>query len=248
MSINNIEIRRYRHRVESRDVDFMKKSTVMALGDYILHTAGEDADLNGFGVRALNAAHNASWVLTRFAYEVYRMPGEHEQLTITTWVSDMSRVMTTRNFEVFDSEGHRIAAAISNWAMIDITTRRPLDLLSLGLSDSMVQRFDAPIASPQRLGAPEEAQSWQHVVKYSDLDFNCHANSMKYLQWVVDTLPFEVIESRRFCRIDINFIHESRYGQHLGIVAANDTSATEYLYEIRNPDTKAICRIAIKMQ
>ncbi len=247
MSINNIEIRRYPHRVESRDVDFMKRSTVMALGDYILHTAGEDADLNGFGVRILNDTHNASWVLTRFAFEIYRMPCEHEQLQITTWVSDISRVMTTRNFEVFDQAGTRIAAAISNWALIDITTRRPLDLLSLGLSDSMVQRFDPPIDSPQRLATPQETLSWKHTVTYSDLDFNCHANSMKYLQWVVDTLPFEMIESRNFRRVDINFIQESRYGQHLDIIAANP-NGNDPIYEIRSDEARAICRIAIKME
>jgi acyl-ACP thioesterase len=247
MSINNKEIRRYRHRVESRDVDFMKKSTVMALGDYILHTAGEDADLNGFGVRTFNDAHNASWVLTRFAFEICRMPGQHEQLCITTWVSDISRVMTTRNFEVFDHSGKKIAAAVSNWAMIDITTRRPLDLLALGLSDSMVQRFDPPAAPPQRLPAPEKAHSWQHTVKYSDLDFNCHANSMKYLQWVVDTLPMETIESKSIRRVDINFIQESRCGQHLHIIAAHP-DGSQLLYEIQNNDPKPICRIAIKLE
>lgn len=247
MSMTNIEIRRYPHRVESRDVDFMKKSTVMALGDYILHTAGEDADLNGFGVRALNDAHNASWVLTRFAFEIYRMPHEHEQLCITTWVSDISRLMTTRNFEVFDSSGHRIAAAVSNWALINITTRRTLDLLALGLSDSMVQPFDSPIEPPQRLSSPEATHILQHTVTYSDLDFNCHANSMKYLQWVVDTLPFEVIESKNFRRIDLNFIQESRFGQLLQIKTSLPTP-TQHLYEIQNQEAKPICRIAIKLE
>ncbi len=245
MSISNSKIRRYPQRVESRDVDFMKRSTVMAFGDYILHTAGEDADLNGFGVRAFNAAYNASWVLTRFAYEIFRMPDEHERLTITTWVSDISRVMTTRNFEVFDGDGKRIAAAVSNWAMIDITTRRPLDLPALGLSGSMVQQFDSPIAPPRRLAAPTESHTWEHTVKYSDIDFNCHANSMKYLQWVVDTIPFDVIETKNFRRVDINFIHESRYGQQLSIAAS---LGDEYLYEIRNDQSTPICRIAIKME
>ena len=59
--------REYTYRIEPRDVDFMKRATLMSLADYILHTAGEDADRNGFGVRDLNL-HNASWVLTRMAW------------------------------------------------------------------------------------------------------------------------------------------------------------------------------------
>ena len=93
--------REYTYRIEPRDVDFMKRATLMSLADYILHTAGEDADRNGFGVRDLNL-HNASWVLTRMALETVRMPEEYEQIRITTWVSDVTRVMTTRNFEVLE--------------------------------------------------------------------------------------------------------------------------------------------------
>ena len=63
--------REYIYRIEPGDADFMKRATLMSLADYILHTAGEDADRGGFGVRDLNL-HNASWVLTRMALEVER--------------------------------------------------------------------------------------------------------------------------------------------------------------------------------
>ena len=58
--------RTYNCRIEPRDVDFMRRASLMALVDYLLHPAGEDADRNGFGVRDLNL-NNASWVLTRLA-------------------------------------------------------------------------------------------------------------------------------------------------------------------------------------
>lgn len=236
------KLREYFHKVESRDVDFMKKATVMALGDYILNTAGDDADANGFGVRELNAKHGSSWVLTRMAMEIGRIPDEHEQLRITTWVSDVTRVMTTRNFEVLGQDGHRIASSVTNWAMINLSSRRPMDLHQLERYDSMTQQVEPPIELPRKLGSPSDPRMSEHRVVYSDVDFNCHANSMKYLQWCVDALPLDVIECMRFRRIDINFIQESRHGELLTIAAGAGG-----LFEIINAVDKAICRIAIEM-
>ncbi len=240
------ELREYRFRVESRDVDFMKRATVMALGDYVLHTAGEDADANGFGVRELNATHNSSWVLTRMAMEVLRMPDEYEELTIQTWVSEVSRVMTTRNFRVFGRGREPIASAVTNWAMINLDTRRPMDLYTLNNYNGMTQAVASPVDMPRRLTVPEEEKRYNHTVVYSDVDFNCHANSMKYLQWVVDTLPLEELSSKRFARIDINFIQESLHGQDLSIISGREEDGQ--LFEIRNAEEKPVCRIAFSLR
>jgi len=241
-----VELREYRFRVESRDVDFMKRATIMALGDYVLHTAGEDADVNGFGVRELNATHNSSWVLTRMAMEILRMPYEYEELTIQTWVSEVSRVMTTRNFRVFGRGREPLASAVTNWAMINLDTRRPMDLHTLASYDSMTQDVPPPIDMPRRLTTPAEEKRYEHTVVYSDVDFNCHANSMKYLQWVVDTLQLEQLSSKRFARVDINFIQESLHGQSLSIISGSEEGGP--LFEIRNAEGKPVCRIALSLR
>lgn len=263
------KLREYEFRVEPRDVDFTKRATITALGDYILHTAGEDADANGFGVAELNAKHNSSWVLSRMAVEVFRMPVEKELLRIQTWVSEVSRAMTTRNFRIYGAERELLAAAVTNWAMINLATRRPMDLTRLDEYRTMVQPAEPPITLPERLGTPDGAQVGTHTVAYSDVDFNCHANSMKYLQWVVDTLPLGLLRSGGFARVDINFIQESLHGQTLSIIADNANAANRagyansasnassadcadtvagdsLLFEIRNADMKPVCRIRLR--
>lgn len=236
--------RTYNYRIEPRDVDFSCHATLKALVDYLLHTAGEDADRNGFGVRDLNL-NNASWVLTRLAVEIDRMPAEYEPIRITTWVSNVTRAMTTRNFDILDERGERIAGAVSNWAMIDLSTRRMLDLHQLPAYDSMTQEFPLPVALPRRLSSPEANETFHHTVAYSDLDFNGHANSTKYLQWVIDTLPLEWLQHRRFLRTDINFLLETRHGEQLTLQA--ERSDNEALYEIRNSRDEAVCRLAFRM-
>lgn len=238
-------LREYEFRVESRDVDFRRQATIMALGDYILHTAGTDADRNGVGVRDLNAGHGSSWVLTRMAMEVRRMPAEHELLRIRTWVSEVTRIMTTRNFHVYDSIGEPLASAVTNWAMINISSRRPMDLSLLDDYQKITQDIPCPIEKPSKLESPGGKHSYGHTVLYSDIDFNCHANSMKYLQWVVDTLPMEMLRKKIFRRVDINFIRESLHGQRLSIITDFPDGN---LYEIRDEESRPVCRISFEME
>lgn len=236
--------REYIYRVEPRDVDFTARASIMTLVDYLLHTAGEDADRNGFGVRHLNE-RNASWVLTRMAVETLRMPLEYEDIKVRTWVSAVTRAMTTRNFEVVDATGEIIACAVTNWAMIDLQQRRMLDLHTLPEYDSMTQSYPAPVALPRKLTALTLGTQYNHRVAYSDLDFNCHTNSVKYVQWAVDTIPADILGVRRVARMDINFLHETRYGEDLIIIASD---AGGYDFEVRNPYGEAACRIAMRLE
>lgn len=234
--------REYNYRIEPRDVDFTKRATLMSLADYILHAAGEDADRNGFGVRELNL-HNASWVLTRMALETRRMPQEYENIRITTWVSAVSRAMTTRNFEVFDREGAPVAFAVTNWAMIDLCERRLLDLHTLPAYGSMVQDYPSPIELPRRLAMPVAERECEHRVVYSDLDFNCHTNSVKYIQWALDALPIDFLERRRFARTDVNFLQETRHGELLHVAGAGMEHCA---FEILNSRREPVCRLAFE--
>ena len=54
------------------------------------------------------------------AVEIDRLPAEYERYTVGTWVGEIGRLMTTRNFIVTDAGGQRIAAASTLWAMIDV--------------------------------------------------------------------------------------------------------------------------------
>ena len=173
------------------------------------------------------------------------MPEEYEQIRITTWVSDVTRAMTTRNFEVLDAEGHIIACAVTNWAMIDLSARRMLDLHTLPAYNSMTQDFSLPASLPRRLPAPQCDRTASHTVAYSDLDFNCHTNSVKYIQWALDTLPIGLFGEKRFARTDINFMQETRHGDQLTIASA---TGDELLFEIRNAAGEPACRMAFRME
>ncbi len=234
-----IEKRRYSYTVLPREVDSSKRATIMTLGDYILHTAGEDADRNGFGVEKLQQS-NMTWVLSRIAIEMKRFPVQHENYTIETWIENVGRLMTTRNFIIRDADGKVIGCASTYWAMIDFTTRQPLDLRkNIEYADAANPEpcpIDKPIKVPTVCGNIVE----RHKVKYSDIDFNCHANSMKYVEWMIDILPFDKLTNKKLSRFDINFIHETRFGEEVDIVLEQVENIDRF--ELKRSDGTAVCR------
>lgn len=237
-----IERGTYAYQVQPREVDLTKKATIFTMGDCFLHAAGEDADRNGFGIRLLHS-NNMAWVLSRMCMEIYRFPDEYEEYRIETWVNEVGRLMTVRNFILKDLKGERIGAAITCWAMIDMQTRLPLDLRTNVRYADAVIADESPIEKPARIARVEGTLGHSHRIRYSDIDFNQHTNSMKYIQLMIDTLPLERITGRRFRRLDINFLHETKYGQTIDIFTEDRDTASRF--EIKTDDTP-VCKAAIE--
>ncbi len=141
----------YRYRIGPRDIDASLSTRIYTMGDLILGAANDDADMLGFGVSDLNLG-NASWVLSRMTVEMRRLPSRHEDIDVYTWVSDYGRLFTTRNMTIADQTGVEIGAAVTLWAMIDLDTRRPLDLSPLSNKATSLVDLEPPIERPHKIG------------------------------------------------------------------------------------------------
>lgn len=230
---------RYYYRVQPRDTDFTLKVSLPALGDYLLQAAGENADRMGFGVRELQG-RGWTWVLSRLSVEMERLPGRYEDFSVETWVEDAGRLTTTRHFVVYDAGNRPIGGACTLWAMIDIGTRAPVDLSAhLAYKDHIDPR-PGRIGRPLKLRGAGGEPVLVHEVRYGDIDFNQHANSMRYLQWMLDTLPLDRFRDFFPARADLNFVHEALYGQRIGVHL--EDAGTVSLLELKRPDGESVCK------
>ena len=231
----------YRYRVESRDVDFTLKASLASLCDYILRAAGDDADRNNFGVRDLNCG-GCSWVLLRMCVEIYRRLEEHEDFSVRTWVSDVNRMMTTRNMIVGDASGETVAAAVTQWAIIDTAKRRAVDVTARADFSYAIVKEPSPVKAPVRIPVIDSQSEQMRKVVYSDIDFNRHVGSVKYIGWFCDMLPEEIIMNKEAARLDINYIHESRFGQELRVGMSDGAQSS---FEVSTADGQPVCRAVI---
>ena len=234
----------YPYRVEPQDVDFTLRATVASLGSAILNTAGIDAYGKGFGVDVLNAA-NHSWVLSRLAMEFDTRPEQYTDYTIATWISDYGRVLSTRNFTLTDAAGRQFGRAVSQWAMIDLRSRTAVDLWWVGDAHAAaIVAEPSPAERPRKIREGHPTRTSEHRVVYSDIDFNRHVNTMRYIEMMLDMLPVELLTLDAPLRLDIHFLHECRFGQTLRIGCEERERAA--LFEISADDGVAAVRAGVE--
>lgn len=210
-------ISNYPYRVEPQEVDFTLRATLASLGSAVLNTAGVDAYGKGFGVDVLNA-DNHSWVLSRMALEIDARPHQYTEYTIGTWISDYGRVVSTRNFTLCDAAGREFGRAVTQWAMIDLAKRTAVDLSWVGREHAeAVVAVPPPTERPRKIRGVSPTLRTEHRVVYSDIDFNRHVNTMRYVEMMLDMLPVELLTREAPVRLDIHFLHECRFGETLTI-------------------------------
>jgi len=226
-------------RVEPQNVDFTLHETLVSLGGNILNVAGVDAQSKGFGVDVLGR-ENLSWVLSRLAMEFDYRPEQYTDYGITTWISDYNRVMSTRNFTLASDDGTVFGRAVSQWCMLDLATRTAVDMTSTAeMHSRWIVDSPSPAERPRKVAAPAgDVLTAVHPVAYSDIDFNRHVNTMRYIELMIDMLPIEVHAEPHRIRMDINFLHEARYGRTLTVACGGADGC--WRFEIRSDDG-AVC-------
>lgn len=232
----------YRFVAEPFHCDFSGKLTMSVLGNHLLNCAGFHAADRGFGIATLNENHY-TWVLSRLAVELENMPCQYEGFSIQTWVENVYRLFTDRNFAILDKKGKTVGYARSVWAMISMETRKPADLLTLhgGSITDYVCDKECPISKPGRIKVTEKAPVSEYQTRYSDIDINGHVNSIKYIEHILDLFPIEFFKEKRIKRFEMAYVAESYYGDILSFYR-EEVGEKEYDIEVKKNGTDVVVR------
>lgn len=232
----------YEFVAEPFHVDFNGQLTMGVLGNHLLNCAGFHANDRGFGMATLNE-ENYTWVLSRLAIELEDMPYQYEKFSIQTWVENVYRLFTDRNFALINKDGKTIGYARSVWAMINLNTRKPADLLSMhggNIVDYICDK-DCPIDKPSRIKVDSQEPVVSLTAKYSDIDINGHVNSIRYIEHILDLFPIEFYKAMRIKRFEIAYVAESYYGDELKLYK-EEVGPCEYNIEVKKNGTDVVCR------
>lgn len=235
----------YPFTIQPENVDFTLRASVASIISYMLNVAGTDAHRKGFGVEALQG-HSFTWVLSRLAVDINTQPRQYTDIEIDTWVNEFNRLSSTRNFKMRVGEDV-VAAGVSQWCMLNMETRQAVDMTLLkDVYERAMVAEPSPIAAPARLRDIESQASVSRPVVYSDIDFNRHMNTMRYIDLIFDNVPLELIEQNNGLRIDLNFIAEARYGEVVTIGWVNEGNI--WSFEISASTEKVLCRAKIEFK
>ena len=232
----------YSFLIQPQTVDFSLKVTISGLTDLLMNAAGLHADEFGFGTRKLGDEGNA-WVLLRSVIEIQQFPLQFEMIHIETWIEDIGRVNTHRNFIIRNDDQKVIGYAIFNWAMIDYNTRKMKDLLSLNNILHVATGETVPVEKPVKLEGVDGNPVDIFRVKYSHIDFNQHVNTMRYVEWVSNIFSLDHYKQFTISKFEMNFMSEILFDEEVSLYVKR-SGDQRYNVEIKN-NGKTSCRAGI---
>ena len=217
--MNNLpKIGKYNFVAEPFHCDFTKHLFIGHLGNNLLNAADFHSNDRGYGVNYLNSV-NKTWVLSRLSVELDKIPAIYEDFVVETWIDSVMRYFTNRNFKITNKDGYVYGYGKSIWAMIDTTTRQPVDILKTSnetISEYLETDYANPIKKSSRVKLDDDLKLQQSILTtYSDIDINGHVNSIKYIEHILDLFPIEYYKKYRIKRFDIAYIMESHNNDKL---------------------------------
>lgn len=225
--MNNLpKIGKYNFVAEPFHCDFTKHLFIGHLGNNLLNAADFHSNDRGYGVNYLNSV-NKTWVLSRLSVELDKIPAIYEDFVVETWIDSVMRYFTNRNFKITDKDGYVYEYGKSIWAMIDTTTRQPVDILKTSnetISEYLEADYANPIKKSSRVKLDDDLKLQQSILTtYSDIDINGHVNSIKYIEHILDLFPIEYYKKYRIKKFDIAYIMESHNNDKLNFYTNIDS-------------------------
>lgn len=198
-----------------------KEMPLPLLVSRLIEVATEHANIWGVGYAKL-VEDNQAWVLSRVTIEMTDYPHVNESYTIQTWVEGYNRYFSQRNFEILDLKGNTLGYARTIWLVIDMTAREMVDISSLSYVISNIYDKDCPIEPQSRLRPVENARVNAHTFQYTDTDINCHVNSVRYVESLLNQWNIAHYEAFRVKRFEIAYVKECLGGQTYDVAVNED--------------------------
>ena len=237
------------YTVHSYNVDFVRQLSIVSLFNFLQESAWRHASNNAFGFNDL-IEQGCFWALTRVKLIIKRYPVWGDDLRIETWSKEPDALIAYRDFEVFDGMDEAFIKATSAWLVVDIKSRRPQRMATFkDRFPHLYTRYaikEHPAKLPVLSG--ENIFSRNDAIYMSDIDMNGHVNNANYIRWVIDTFPFSYIEAHELAEVEVDFMHESKAGEHY-IVNINKVNNLDYLCNIvRVEDRYELARVGLKFR
>lgn len=209
-------------KIRAYDIDSQKRVTIPALMKCMHEAAMSNSIHLKVSVWDLEP-HSISWVLMRKKLTIHRYPLFGEQIQVQTYPAGFEKFFTYRDYQVHDAQGVLIAEAATTWLLMDTATRKMARIPDFIANMEMPDRATCLPRLPLKLAKFGKATlEKQFRVGWHELDFNMHLNNLYYLQWILETLPDEVLQNKRLKDINILYKLECKWKEEI-------VAETEYI-------------------
>lgn len=188
--------------------DFTKegKVSLFAILKILENTGNRHSDAVGDSV-FVGRENTQAWILTDWQLEISSYPSYTDKIKAQTWSQLLkSPVVATRDFILYKNDEVCVKGT-TKWVLYDIATKHPCKI-----EQSLLNKYqpeDKAVFADQRLVKIAEPASFEVekkiAIRRSDVDFNGHIHNLLYLDYALETIPFDVYEKHNFSHLRISY-------------------------------------------
>jgi acyl-ACP thioesterase len=227
--------------VRYQDTDPRLRITPTALVGIMQEAAILHSEAVGRGIDYLSS-RNLSWMIVQTRAQIKKPPAWRTPVRVTTWPSEMGRLLSRREFILSDEEGKPFLTATTLWALMNTQKRRVTrGPAEVGNAYSVFEEraLDGPFRRPPHCENPQMEKSF--IIRRWEIDFNGHVNNLRYLDWMLETLPDDIWEGYYICELNIRYQKEAGPAGSVQALAVelttDDQRQRRFAHEIRLGDT-----------
>lgn len=216
-----------------------RRATVRSLYNYMQAAADEHSRSLGTSLNDF-ADKNLTWVYSRYYTEIFEFPLIYDTVVCETWRSGSTGNFVKREFNIFRSNGEKLAKAVASLALIDVIKRKPVEIPGY-LKEQLEP--EKGIAVEYNFPPIEKIESYDYVynvkVRREDIDINRHMNNASYAQILFESVVDNFKNSYELKSMDINFRGEAFAGDILECMVKKTDSGV-FLHKIISRDEKKV--------
>jgi len=227
------------------EMDAIAQATPVTILTLLQETAADHCLYAGHSLFQL-MDNNLGWVLLSGAMQMERYPTYKEKITIRTWISTYHSIRGIRENIIYDEDNNIIGRAKGLWLFYDIERRRPTKILdvfketwSFDDTESLIYDISSKL---QPIEIDTDAKEFK--VNLYDTDTNKHVNNIRYLQWLMESVPEDILKNYYLHTINGRFIGEAQYGDIvISSIAQGDNEYT-FSHAVHVKDDNKLCALA----
>lgn len=211
------------------EIDSKKRALISTIINYLMDICTFQSDSAGVGIDYL-LSNNKGWILTQWKIKIHRYPLYEEQVKVSTKANSFYKYYAYRKHFIEDKEGNLLVEGESTWLMVDLVKRKPLKL-----SEDMFTAYGINPEDKERFKTADfkHLDHWDYScdfkVRYSDIDTNNHVNNVKYVSWIMETIPLDLVLNYEMRELTILYKKEISYGHIVNVNTTVEKTPNGYL-------------------
>ncbi|KAI3803270.1 hypothetical protein L1987_31420 [Smallanthus sonchifolius] len=162
----------------------------------------------GLGLTREMCKKNLIWVMAKLQVVVDRYPIWDDVIQIDTWKGAYGKIGMCSNWTFCDGKtGEILLRASCVWLMMNEETRR----LSK-YPNEVRNELDKHFTNSTSPTVKEDTVKWSSrdgsIPRWSDLDINQHVNNAKYIGWILESVPYLIVENYELVSMTLEYRRE----------------------------------------